>query len=229
LFADLLADDPPLRPRAAVGGIITAAFAASATPVIKATTPTASVSSTSSAIAAQGATASALRPASLPSAMTGAGHKEVTVTTTKDFAGQLVHVTRTVAVGSEEHKKMMQVNPKRFHSRGAAALPSLHPTPHPLPSLRSPKARGWSLSSGCWAKRKRCAVPPRPRARLISLLHPGFNYGEERQRLDRVRAEGGAFSRNLNAAATSCLFDVSFRGSRINWKKTERTGNCGVA
>ena len=42
--------------------------------------------------------------------MTGAGHKEVSITTTKDFAGQLVHVTRTVAVGSEEHKKMMQVS-----------------------------------------------------------------------------------------------------------------------
>jgi hypothetical protein len=45
--------------------------------------------------------------------MTGAGHKEVTVTTTKDFAGQIVNVTRTVAVGSDEHKKLMQVLHKR--------------------------------------------------------------------------------------------------------------------
>ncbi len=49
--------------------------------------------------------------------MTGAGHKEVTITTTKDFAGQMVNVTRTVAVGSEEHKKLMQVTaPSSFCS-----------------------------------------------------------------------------------------------------------------
>ncbi len=112
LFADLLADDPPLRPRGPVGGIITAAFASGAAlPVAKASAPPACVTASS---AAQATAASALRPAALPCAMTAAGHKEVTVTTTKDFAGQLVHGTRTVAVGSDEHKKLMQVRRDRL-------------------------------------------------------------------------------------------------------------------
>ncbi len=115
LFADLLADDPPLRPRPAAG-IITAAFAsgAAAAHVVKPSAPPASITSTSiTSTAAHALSASALRPAALPSVMTGAGHKEVTVTTTKDFAGQIVNVTRTVAVGSDEHKKLMQVAHKR--------------------------------------------------------------------------------------------------------------------
>jgi hypothetical protein len=115
LFADLLADDPPLRPRPAAG-IITAAFAsgAAAAHVVKPSAPPPSITSTSiTSTAAHALSASVLRPAALPSVMTGAGHKEVTVTTTKDFAGQIVNVTRTVAVGSDEHKKLMQVAHKR--------------------------------------------------------------------------------------------------------------------
>jgi hypothetical protein len=106
LFADLLADDPPLRPRP-VGGIITSAFASGAAATgAKASAPTASISSS---VVARASSATLLQPSALSSAMTGVGHKEVTITTTKDFAGQMVNVTRTVAVGSEEHKKLMQV------------------------------------------------------------------------------------------------------------------------
>jgi len=118
LFADLLADDPPLRPRGAVGGIITAAFAsgggAAAAAPIKASTAAAASGSTCTTI--WGATGGTLRSAVLSSAMSGVGHKEVTVNSTKDFAGQLVTVTRTVAVGSEEHKKLMQVHLLPLHS-----------------------------------------------------------------------------------------------------------------
>ena len=117
LFADLLADDPPLRPRGPVGGIITAAFASGGCSAVSAAPfkASATAASASSSVAVPGVNGGALRPAALPSAMSGAGHKEVTVTSTKDFAGQLVTVTRTVAVGSEEHKKLMQVLFEPFH------------------------------------------------------------------------------------------------------------------
>ena len=130
LFADLLADDPPLRPRGPVGGIITAAFASGGCAAVSAAAPikaAATAASASTSVAVPGVNGGTLRPAALSSAMSGAGHKEVTVTSTKDFAGQLVTVTRTVAVGSEEHKKLMQVPLKPFHyvCRDTVAI-SLH-------------------------------------------------------------------------------------------------------
>lgn len=82
--------------------------------------------------------------------MTGVGHKEVTITTTKDFAGQMVNVTRTVAVGSDEHKKLMQVTAYSsfcscfvvyfFLFSFCLILVVLH-------CIRNPRARAWSL---CW-------------------------------------------------------------------------------
>ncbi len=136
LFADLLADDPPLRPRPA-GGIITAAFSSGA--AAAAVRPPAPTGTGPSAAAHA---ASTLRHASLPSAMTGAGHKEVTITTAKDFAGQIVNVTRTVAVGSAEHQKLLQV---QRHARRFRALCRHHTSPPP--PFRSPRAQGWSR---CW-------------------------------------------------------------------------------
>jgi hypothetical protein len=158
LFADLLSDDPPLRPRGPAAGIITTAFASRTPSVVPACATASSAAATSTSnniVAAHASTAKSLPPAHLTSAITGTGHKEVTVTTTKDFAGQLVNVTRTVAVGSDEHKKLIQVCRTQFSWKAPA--PPLRSLNHraPAPSSRSRRARVWSQCWACWARRKR--------------------------------------------------------------------------